>query len=240
MTHAPEVLAEALRLISLQSATAEIASRLDIPRRTVADWRLGRVPQNLQGASRPVADEELPVSYPYLLGMYLGDGCISAHARGVYRLRVTLDAIYPRIIDECSRAIADIVPGNRVGRLERSGDVVVSAYSKRWAALFPQHGLGLKHRRPIVLEDWQWQRVERAPELLLRGLIQSDGCRFINTGRNWSNPRYSFSNRSADIRQIFCDACDLFGVHWTTAPHTVYVSRKADVARFDEVIGPKA
>ncbi|PZS14554.1 MAG: hypothetical protein DLM64_01470, partial [Solirubrobacterales bacterium] len=33
--------------------------------------------------------------------------------------------------------------------------------------------------------------VERWPEQLVRGLIESDGCRFQNTGRgNWSWPRY--------------------------------------------------
>jgi hypothetical protein len=59
------------------------------------------------------------------------------------------------------------------------------------------------------------------------------------TGTNWRNPRYSFSNRSADIRGIFCDACARLGLRWTTCPHTVYVSRKSDVARLDEFIGPK-
>jgi hypothetical protein len=62
----------------------------------------------------------------------------------------------------------------------------------------------------------------------------------MNTGRNWKNPRYTFSNRSADIRRIFCEACDLFGVRWTEAPWTIYVSRKADVARLDAFVGPKA
>ncbi|MDQ1446898.1 MAG: hypothetical protein QOI20_3362, partial [Acidimicrobiaceae bacterium] len=46
-------------------------------------------------------------------------------------------------------------------------------------------------------------------------------------------------NRSADIRRIFSDACDLVGVRWTTAPYTVYVSRKADVELLDRHIGPK-
>jgi hypothetical protein len=86
--------------------------------------------------------------------------------------------------------------------------------------------------------------VERWPRDLLRGLIHSDGCRFQNTGRcNWSWPRYSFTNHSSDIRNIFCRACDQLGVHWTAADmadkSVIYVSRKADVAFFDEFIGPK-
>ena len=42
-----------------------------------------------------------------------------------------------------------------------------------------------------------------------------------------------------DILGIFCDTCDLLGVHWTTAPRTVYVSRKDDVEFLDTFIGPK-
>lgn len=63
----------------------------------------------------------------------------------------------------------------------------------------------------------------------------------MNTGRGgWRHPRYVFANISADIRRIFTDACDLLGLHWTAAGRNIYVSRKADVARMDEFIGPKA
>jgi hypothetical protein len=140
-------------------------------------------------------------------------------------------------------------PENQVGRLARSGgyansaqrsSIEVSAYSRSWPCLFPQHGPGRKHERPILLVDWQRKLLEKNPEALLRGLIHSDGCRFINTGRAWRHPRYSFSNLSGGIRQIFCEACDVLGLHWTTSPRTVYVSRMDDVARLDEFIGPKA
>ena len=90
------------------------------------------------------------------------------------------------------------------------------------------------------LTEWQLALVNRAPEQLLRGLIQSDGCRFQSTGRNWSAPRYSFTNHSSDIRGIFCSACEKLGVRWTSAGRfTIYVSRKADVAILDSFIGPK-
>ena len=91
---------------------------------------------------------------------------------------------------------------------------------------------------------------ERWPEALLRGMIQSDGCRFINNrGRSdtWTTPRYAFGNVSTDVTSIFCTACDRLGLRWTAAfpsderkAETIYVSRKADVARMDEFIGPKA
>ena len=184
----------------------------------------------------------------YLLGVYLGDGCISAHRRGVYRLRLFLDARHPRIIDTCEAAIRKLMPANKVARRPRSGgyansahdsNVEISSYSRSWPCLLPQHGPGRKHERPIVLTEWQRMLLHAHSDYLLRGLIHSDGCRFINTGTNWRHPRYAFSNMSADIRRIFCDACETLGIHWTEAPRRVYVSRVRDVARLDDFIGPK-
>lgn len=110
-----------------------------------------------------------------------------------------------QIVDECENAIRQVLPGASVARLERGGsfaaagappsNVQVSAYSKCLPNLFPQHGPGRKHERRIELVDWQEELVPRHPERLLRGLIHSDGCRFMNTGRAWRYPRYSFSNR---------------------------------------------
>ncbi|MGH2983901.1 MAG: hypothetical protein ACRDK5_06570 [Solirubrobacterales bacterium] len=108
----------------------------------------------------------------------------------------------------------------------------------------------MKHTRRIWLAEWQRELAEHWPEALLRGLIQSDGCRFTNTrGRSdtWSAPRYGFSNRSTDITSSFCTACEKLGLRGTAAfPRnetkavTIYVWRKEDVARMDEFIGPKA
>jgi hypothetical protein len=146
------------------------------------------------------------------------------------------------IVDECAAAMQAVVPWNRVHcQLTPKNYIEVHAYSKAWPCLFPQHGPGKKHERTIALADWQQEIVGLCPQLLIRGLIHSDGCRFINTGRgNWSAPRYVFTNLSADIKRIFCDASDQLGLNWTTAPpKSIYVSRKEDVARLDEFVGPK-
>jgi DNA-binding transcriptional regulator YiaG len=240
---------------------AEISRQTGINRGTVRDWISGRTPRRTGWYGRDPSDlgcpacgacthhfERLPPSYLYLLGLYLGDGCISAHPRGVFRLRIFCDVSYPRIVAECKSAIRELTP-NKISEMRRAGgfetstpdsNMELGVYWKSWPCLFPQHGPGRKHERPIELVDWQQRLLEKHPDRLLRGLIHSDGCRFINTGRGgWTCPRYSFSNRSEGILQIFCDACDQMDLHWTLAPHTVYVSRKADVARMDEFIGPK-
>ncbi len=82
------------------------------------------------------------------------------------------------------------------------------------------------------------------PEALLRGLIHSDGWRGTNSvvvrGKRYAYPRYNFSNASADIRRIFCDACDAVGVEWRVMnARNISVARRASVARLDEFIGPK-
>ena len=184
--------------------------------------------------------EALPPEYVYLLGLYLGDGHVATHPRGVHKLRVTLDARYPAIVEECADAMQRVLPRNAVGRIVRPTNCIdVYTYSRRWTCLLPQAGPGKKHRRKIELAPWQSYLVDLHPGRLLRGLIHSDGCRFQNTGRAWSNPRYKFDNKSDDIREIFCSACDLLGLRWSTSGTTVYVSRKIDVARMDEFIGPK-
>lgn len=240
--HSQKIVAAALKLGEQGHRSAEIGRRLGVAPRTVRDWMQGKVP----GASRTLVvyrPDELPDLYVYLLGVYLGDGCLTAHPRGVFNLRIFMDERYTGIIEECRNAISTVRPGATVKVHPKWGSraVEICSYWKAWPALLPQHGQGRKHERRIVLEPWQQEMVDRHPGLLLRGLIHSDGCRSINTGRGgWRHPRYSFSNRSDDIRAIFCAACDRLGLRWTTAPHRVYVSRKDDVARLDEFVGPKA
>ena len=46
--------------------------------------------------------------------------------------------------------------------------------------LFPQHGPGRKHERPIGLAGWQQEIVAAYPWDFLRGLLHSDGARVNN------------------------------------------------------------
>lgn len=56
----------------------------------------------------------------------------------------------------------------------------------------------------------------------------------------YAYPRYFFSNLSADIRGLFCEACDALGVRWTLSnPRNVSVSHRDSVAILEEVVGPK-
>ncbi len=114
---------------------------------------------------------------------------------------------------------------------------------------FPQHGAGKKHKRPIVLVDWQQEIVDCFPKPFIRGLIHSDGSRVLNRftvdlpnsgPRVYAYPRYFFTNFSADIRGLFCEACDKLGVRWTQSSHkNISVADRKSVELLDSFVGPK-
>lgn len=192
-----------------------------------------------------------PWSYSYLLGMYLGDGCVSATHR-TFQLVIACDAAYPAIIEDCWTAMTLTLLPRRVGcnphRASRSVRVVAS--SPRWPEAFPQHRPGRKHDRKIELVPWQREIVDRFPREFLRGLLHSDGCRTINrfttklpSGRvaEYAYPRWFFSNRSADIRGLFCEDCERLGIRWTQSnPRNISVSHRRSVALLDSFVPAKS
>jgi hypothetical protein len=221
----------------------EIADIARIPRTTVRGWlrqpewisRLSKEPE-LHLESLP------PAAYSYLLGFYLGDGCLSLSRRDVYRLRIKTDIRYPGVIAECAAAMQAVMPQNRVSIQQMPYRAVeIGCSSKRWPLLFPQHGAGRKHERRIVLEPWQVEIVARHPWELLRGLIHSDGCRVLNRVNGKDYPRYFFSQVSDDIRRLFCETCRRVGVAYTWNDwKTVSIARAPSVALLDAHVGPKA
>lgn len=249
--HSRDAVAVILQLLAEGMSPSEAARATGVPRRTIVDWKNGRtprVPSEPDGAcatGHDVADRCLE-AYLYLLGAYLGDGCLSAHRRGVWKLRITLDAEYPWIIEECAVAIEAGASPRRAHIYRRPGQncVDVSAYWKHWQCLFPQDGRGKKHTRQIVLAPWQEELVARRPEPLIRGLIHTDGCRFVahdvTRGVQRDYARYVFSNLSEDIKRIFCAALDSLGIHWTRASRKdIAIATRAGVAALDVFVGPK-
>lgn len=182
-------------------------------------------------------------AYPYLLGLYLGDGMLSRARRNVWRLRISLDAKYPGIIKRTMSAITEVAD-RRAGTIGRPGCIEVYSNWKHWRCLFPQHAPGLKHDRRITLTPWQWRLVVLYPDEFLAGLIHSDGCRCMNRvkgpTRDYEYPRYFFSNQSADIRALFAEACTLVAVECRPdGPHQMSVARRDSVAILDRLVGPK-
>jgi hypothetical protein len=246
--HSVQVVERALGLHAAGLSVYGVSRETGIARSTLQHW--------IRDPGRALARDQTPPSagpaqapgtYAYLLGLYLGDGWMRRYPR-TWQLVLTLDSRHERIVQGAREAMRTFTPSGIV-RVRRRGDsraVDVSAYGQHWLALFPQHGPGRKHLRRIVLDDWQRDITHARPTHLLRGLIHSDGCRVVASvpgphGRRYAYPRYYFSNRSDDIRGIFCDHLDLLGVDWTRSmPHVIQVARRSAVAALDEFIGPKS
>ena len=187
-------------------------------------------------------------AYAALLGYYLGDGHI-ARAPRYFVLRVACDERYPGIITDVTSCMTAVRAGSRVFLVRRPGCVYVQAHWQHWPCLFPQHGPGPKHERPIVLEDWQRSIVESHPGSFLRGLFHSDGARVNNWARRtvagqpkvYRYPRWQFVNASQEIRGLCCWALDLVEIPWRQSnTRVISVSRRDAVARLDALIGPKS
>ena len=156
-----------------------VAAAIGVTRQTVMHWRQrGFAEREDRSTSWTVAAPE----YPYLLGLYLGDGCLSRPGRSrSHTLDLACDAGYPAIISEAERAIR-VVFGER-SRRWLPGDaecVHVRVTHRALVSAFPQHGPGRKHERKIELVEWQRVLTRRYPEAFIRGLIHSDGSRCIN------------------------------------------------------------
>ena len=243
-----------LSLLATGASDYEIARRTGIPRSTVLNWRDGKIPGNPDSdggrcarcGGREHPHDELPVApYAYLLGQYLGDGCLFQVGKAGFGLRISSDSAYPGIIGECCQAI-EAVRGRRP-YVYRYPDKRLSTITSYWEVVaVPVSSTRTRqeaepHDRPL---PWQVRIVEADPGRFVGGLIHSDGWRGLNRvrvkGRLYAYPRYQFSSRPNDIRQLFIYGCELLGVAWRPwGRFHVSVARRESVELLDRFVGLK-
>jgi len=241
---------DAIERIRAGQSLRSISLDTGISRATLRDWWVNGIDRRDNRPGCPRCANEVPQPtdvYVYLLGLYLGDGCISEAARTT-ALRIACADDWPHLMDLCATAI-ESVSGRRTYRVAHEGCHEILGLWKHWPCLFPQHGRGPKHTRRIVLEPWQQELVVADPRPLIRGLIHSDGCRITNwTEQNvggamkrYTYSRYFFTNVSEEIRTIFTDALDLLEIAWKQNNwNSISVARREAVAALDEFVGPKS
>lgn len=254
----PETVSSALAASDAGVSDAENAVRHGVAVKTIRRWRRDYQRRGLpRGQTQCVARcprcdgafLELE-AYGELLGWYLGDGHLTTGRRGVHNLHIHNDLRYPATNARLAALMGAVKPGGRPHTRRRPGMLITTVSWRHWPCLFPQHGPGRKHERPIVLEAWQREAVEAHPAAFLRGLFHSDGSRSANwtsrrlpdgAVRRYDYPRWQFVNASADIRGLCCWALDLVEVPWRQSAHrTISVSTRAGVARLDALIGLKS
>ncbi|MGW1872619.1 helix-turn-helix domain-containing protein [Streptomyces sp. NPDC001975] len=243
----------ALALVAQGRSLNSVSRETGVSRAAIRSWTVRLEPLPRMAVPPPPGPPENEAAYSYLLGLYLGDGCISTHPRGNgYYLRIACANSWPGLIDACEIAMRAINPSDTAYHVQAQGYVSVVGYNPHWPDLFPQHGPGKKHERPIILEPWQQKIVDAHPWKFIRGLIHSDGCRITNwttrlvagERKRYEYPRYFFTNVSEDIRQLYTDTLDNLGIEWTHCkrdgnPYNISVAKKASVALMDTHVGPK-
>ncbi|MCK7622039.1 helix-turn-helix domain-containing protein [Streptomyces sp. RS10V-4] len=258
--HDTNVRHQAVARLRAGAKNADVARALGVPVGTIGYWR--HMDRAERGECPGRHDPPCPrcdgrgldeAAYAYLLALYLGDGHVIQYSgHRVPSLMITCSNDWPGLMDRCEAAMRAVFPENSVCRVSREGCHNVKVYSKHLWCMFPQHGPGKKHERPIALEEWQQTIVEAHPWEFIRGLVHSDGCRITNwttrtvggERKRYEYPRYFFTNTSADILRLCTDTLDRVGVAWkhtrqSRAAKSISVAQRASVALMDAHIGPK-
>ncbi|MCB0858035.1 MAG: hypothetical protein KDB57_07940 [Solirubrobacterales bacterium] len=250
--HSIELRDAVSELLNAGLSDYEISRRTGVGRATVQRWRLRGIPADqleipivIKPESWDQADRE---AYAYLLGLYLGDGYVGTIGR-THSLVIACDIRYRQVNEQVVATISRFSPRPpSVLRPKGTNGVRITSYWKAWPLFFPQHGPGSKIDRKIELVKWQTEIVDEHPKAFIRGLIHSDGSRCMNTfkmnlkngPKEYSYPRYFFTNYSTDIQEIFCRSCDQLGIRWSRSNwRNISISHRKSVALLDEFVGPK-
>lgn len=154
-------------------------------------------------------------AYFYILGQYLGDGCINEMKnKRTHVLRIACADKYPKIIEEVKNCLGLVFPNNKVQNVQSRGCKLIGIYNCNLPLIFPQHGSGKKHNRKIELSDWQEKFINY--EQLIKGLFHSDGHLHIGNElvKNKNRISYSFTNCSRDIIEIYSKGLDSLNIKY--------------------------
>lgn len=143
----------ALSLLTTGMSLNSVSKQTGIARATIRSWtvRVEPLPHIRPATCCRCADAPaLPAdqaAYVYLLGLYLGDGCLSPARKGVYVLRIACADAWPGLIDACADAMGKVLPNN-VWRTQCPGCVAVSSSSNTGAVSFRSTGRGVSTSAP--------------------------------------------------------------------------------------------
>lgn len=235
-----------LILYSESKSDRKIASELGIDRTTVKKYKNIPLEQNI-ATFRTVADIDVLVKhwYAYVIGLYLGDGCISKFAR-TSRLRLYFHSHNNEdIINRATLSLNKIFPKNNISRYNQLhvNCSVVGVYNKNLPDLFPQHGTGKKHSRDVSLKPSQLDLMTDAyARFILAGLHDSDGCMYHEQLRR----RFVFTNTSPDIIDIYKKVLEMYAIEFTESVlakplphhdiHRIFIRKATSVTKYADLL----
>jgi len=124
----------------------------------------------------------------YIVGVALGDGNLSNPNGRAIRLRISCFSGYPKIADEIVQTLHILLPQNKVSIVKRQGRCFdISVYSNKLAEWMPwKVKKGSKIEQNARVPDWILADL-RFSKACLRGLIQTDGCIYVDRGYQMVN-----------------------------------------------------
>lgn len=133
----------------------------------------------------------------YIVGVALGDGNLSNPNGRATRLRVTCDLKYPILIREIKHSLELLLPKNKVSLVQRPSNCVdISVYSNKLNFLIPWRvGAGTKFQQSARIPEWIFDK-EHFVSACVKGLIQTDGCIYLDRGYqmvSFSNTTYALA-----------------------------------------------
>jgi hypothetical protein len=112
----PRATVDRARALSKQGLyDREVAQIVGVPLRTVRNWRTAK--RRALGSDRRKRNcprrDGVPLNepaYPYLLGLYLGDGCLTRKTKDVYLLSIACCDAWPGLITAAKDATRQVMP----------------------------------------------------------------------------------------------------------------------------------
>lgn len=135
----------------------------------------------------------------YIVGVALGDGNLSCPNGRATRLRITCDTKYPRLGREIRKSLLFLLPRNKVSIVLRNGSNCfdISVYSNQLNLWMPWRvGLGSKIKQKARVPAWVWTS-PLYMKACLKGLIQTDGCIYVDRGY----PMINFTNHCRELAE---------------------------------------
>jgi len=119
----------------------------------------------------------------YIIGIALGDGNLSKPNRGAVRLRISCDKKYPFLYQKIFNSLKLLLPDNKVSLVDRgSGCLDISVYSNHLEKLLEWKAKkGSKFLQRVGIPSWVKSN-NKYKVNCLRGLIETDGCIYIDRG----------------------------------------------------------